>query len=386
MLPRIRISYLNGQLGTVGESADGLVAIVCGAAAVAATFLLDKPYTLYKLQDLADLGVTETNNPRLWKHVSDFYDEADEGTKVIVMGVAQSAKLESLCRYADGLLRELITQLNGTLRGIFLGGTTASDEDEDFDLTALVTNAQQLADWATSTLYAPLFIGIGIAYDENLPDLSGAENNRVCVIVGDTVPASNDACIGLVAGRVASIPVHRNIGRVRDGALQPTQMYVGTQKVEEALNAVTTLYEKRYIVPRTHVGRSGYFFADDNMAAKVTDDYAQLANRRVIDKAYRICYDTLLDYLLDDIELNEDGTMQFTVLKSWQQTVENAINASMTANGELSQTEGEGCKCYIDPKQNIVSTSKIQVTLSVRPHGYGRSIDVNLGFLVSNVN
>lgn len=73
MLPRIRISNLNGQLGTVGESADGLVAIVCGAVAVAATFLLNKAYTLYKLQDLADLGVTETNNPRLWKHVSDFY-------------------------------------------------------------------------------------------------------------------------------------------------------------------------------------------------------------------------------------------------------------------------------------------------------------------------
>ena len=30
MLPRIKISYLNGQLGTVGESPDGLFALVWG--------------------------------------------------------------------------------------------------------------------------------------------------------------------------------------------------------------------------------------------------------------------------------------------------------------------------------------------------------------------
>lgn len=386
MLPRIRIQFLNGQLGTVGESADGLVAIVCGAVAVAATFILNKAYTLYKLEDLKDLGVTETNNPRLWKHVSDFYDEAEEGTKVIVMGVAQTEKLEDICLYSEGALRDLITQQKGVLRGIFLGGTTASDEDDNFDLTDVAAKAQQLAEWATTTLYAPLFVCLSTAYSADLPDFTNAEYNRVCIVVGDTVTGSDSACIGLVAGRVASIPVHRNIGRVRDGALRPTTMYVGATRIEEALGFLTTLYDKRYITPRTHVGRSGYYLADDNMAVKMTDDYAQLANRRVIDKAYRIAYNTMLDYLIDDIELNEDGTMQHTVLKSWQQDVENAINAGMTANGELSQTDGEGCQCYIDPTQNVVSTSKIEVTLKVRPHGYARSIDVNLGFLVASGN
>lgn len=386
MLPRIRIQYLNGQLGTVGESADGLVAIVCGAMAVAATFQLDKAYTLYKLEDLTDLGVTETNNARLWKHVSDFYNEAEEGTKLIVMGIAQTTKLEVACLYSNSVLRDLITQQNGVLRGIFLGGTNASDADEDFSLATVATNAQQLAEWATTTLYAPLFVCIGLAYDADLPDLSSAAYNRICVVVGDTSASSINACVGSVAGRVASIPVHRNIGRVRDGALRPTTMYVGENRVEESLGVINTLYDKRYITPRTHVGRSGYFLTDDNMAVPMTDDYAQLANRRVIDKAYRIAYNTLLDYLLDDIELNEDGTMQFTVLKSWQQAVEDAINASMTANGELSQTDGEGCKCYIDPAQNVVATSKIELTLKVRPHGYARSIDVNLGFLVASGN
>ena len=31
MLPKIKIQFMNGQLGTVGESPDGLFALVCGA-------------------------------------------------------------------------------------------------------------------------------------------------------------------------------------------------------------------------------------------------------------------------------------------------------------------------------------------------------------------
>ena len=152
----------------------------------------------------------------------------------------------------------------------------------------------------------------------------------------------------------------------------------------ESSNAIASIFDKGYIVPRKHVGRSGYFYADDPMACDPTDDYAHIASRRVIDKAYRIAYDTMLEELLDEIDLNEDGTMQHAVVKSWQQTLENAINRKMTANGELSATNGEGCKCFIDEKQNVASTSKIVVTLKVRPHGYSRYIDVNLGFQVTS--
>ena len=56
----------------------------------------------------------------------------------------------------------------------------------------------------------------------------------------------------------------------------------------------------------------------------------------------------------------------------------------MTAKGELSSTDGSGCSCYIDPSQNVVSTSTINMTLKVRPFGYARTINVDLGFQVAN--
>lgn len=395
-LPRVKIQFLNGQLGTVGESPDGLMALICGASAVTGKLELNTVYPVTSMDDLAALGVTEANNATLYKQVKEFYDEAESGTKLILYPVSANTKATLLCDYtnmAEGFARDLITRQNGALRGIGVAGintgsTSVSNDGLDSDVFTALPKAQQLAEWATSELYAPLFLVLeGRNYDasKELKDLTGEKYNRVAVVISDTVSDSKGACVGTLLGRIASIPVQRNIGRVKDGSLFPLEMYVGTKKIEESGSTISAIFEKGYIVPRKHVGRTGYYFSDDQMACDPTDDYAHLTNRRVIDKAYRICYDTMLDELLDEIDLNEDGTMQHAVVKSWQQTLENAINRKMTANGELSATDGEGCKVYINEKQNVVSTSRIELNLKVRPHGYARYIDVNLGFLVTTV-
>lgn len=395
-LPRVKIQFLNGQLGTVGESPDGLMAIICGASVVTGKLELNKVYPITSMDDLLALGVTEANNATLYKQVKEFYDEAESGTKLILYPVSANAKATLLCDYtnmAEGFARDLITRQNGALRGIGVagintGGTSVSNDGLDPDVFTALPKAQQLAEWATSELYAPLFFMLeGRNYDasKELKDLTGEKYNRVAVVISDTVSDSKGACIGTLLGRISSIPVQRNIGRVKDGSLFPLEMYIGTKKIEESGSTISTIFEKGYIVPRKHVGRTGYYFSDDQMACDPTDDYAHITNRRVIDKAYRICHDTMLEELLDEIDLNEDGTMQHAVVKSWQQTLENAINRKMTANGELSATDGEGCKVYINEKQNVVSTSRIELNLKVRPHGYARYIDVNIGFLVTTV-
>ena len=161
-------------------------------------------------------------------------------------------------------------------------------------------------------------------------------------------------------------------------------MYLGGELVDKSMNDVRTLNDKGYLVPRIHIGRAGYYFTDDVMCCDPTDDYAHLTARRTVDKAARIAYDTLLDFLLAEIEINEDGTMQEPVVKSWQAAVESAIDGQMTANGELSAVGGSGCRCVIDASQNVLSTSRVDVTLKVRPFGYAREIVCKLGFLTTN--
>lgn len=393
MLPRVKISYLNGQLGSVAESPDGLVALVVGSAAVEGKYELGKAYHVRSTDDMETLGLTEANNAKLVKTLKEFYGEADAGTEVVLFGVEATKTATEVLDYTnkDGA-RKVVESEGGRLRGVIVAnlhnGPKKVEGGLDADVSTALSKAQELGDWAAETLEAPIFVmleGRGYTADKEVPDLSKNGYNRVGVLIGDTVSGSEGAAMGVLAGRIAMTPVQRNIGRVKTGALAPITMYVGEKKAESATSEIADLYDKGYITPRTHVGRSGYFFTDDRLAVAETDDYAHLALRRVIDKAYRVAYNTMLEELLDEIEVNEDGTMQPALVKSWQQTVENALNASMTLNGELCATSSapEGGVCYIDEKQNVVSTGKVKATIKVNPYGYGRMIDVDLGFNIS---
>lgn len=382
---------MNGQLGTVGESPDGLFALVCGAAAVTKKLELGKAYTLHSFDELAALGVTAENNPRLYKHVQDFYTEAEEGTKLVIYPVDKAKTFAELCDKDTGVIKELIMAENGALRGIFLAGdgreATVTTNGLDNDLFTALPKAQQLAEWATVSLYAPLFIILeGRGYKGGVvKDLHKEAYNRVGVLIGDTVKASEGAAVGLMAGRLATLPVQRNIARVKNGALKPIAMFLGEKPVEENASAVSDLYDAGYITPRKYVGKTGYFFTDDRLACEQTDDYAHITARRTIDKAYRIAYTALLDLMMDELAVNDDGTLRHGIIMAWQQMMENAVNRAMTAAGELSADEnGAGCKAYIDPKQDVLSTSKIELVLKVRPFGYARYVDVKLGFQVEN--
>ncbi len=393
MLPRVKISYLNGQLGSVAESPDGLVALVVGSAAVEGKYELGKAYHVRSTDDMDTLGLTEANNPKLVKTLKEFYGEADAGTEVVLFGVDPTKTATEVLDYTnkDGA-RKVIESEGGRLRGVIVAnlnnGPKKVEGGLDADVSTALAKAQELGDWTAETLEAPIFVmleGRGYTAGKDVPDLSKSGYNRVGVLIGDTVSGSEGAAMGVLAGRIAMTPVQRNIGRVKTGALAPITMYVGEKKAESATSEIADLYDKGYITPRTHVGRSGYFFTDDRLAVAETDDYAHLALRRVIDKAYRVAYNTMLEELLDEIEVNEDGTMQPALVKSWEQTVENALNASMTLNGELCATNSapEGGVCYIDEKQNVVSTGKVKATIKVNPYGYGRMIDVDLGFNIS---
>lgn len=394
MLPRIKINYENGALGSVASSPDGCLGIVAHGEAVEDKFEQGKAYVLRSYQSLAELGITQAVNPEIEKVVREFYDEAGEGTEVWLMAFPDTVKMSDVVDVNQEYARKLIVEANGRLRGIVVACGTRSEEAAmnglHGEVTLALPKAQALAEWATENRFAPVFVLLegrgftGSATD--LADLTEMSYNRVGIFIGDTLAKSPGTAIGLLAGRIASIPVQRNIGRVKDGALSPLVFYIG-EKTASAYPDVEMLHDKGYISVRTFVGKAGFFFTDDSLATRVADDYRSLANRRVADKAYRIAYATLLEELLEEVPVNEDGSIQVAVAKDWQAKVEQAIAVEMTANGELSADLGNpddrGVVCYINPAQDVLSTSRIVASLKVRPFAYARYIDVNLGF---NVN
>lgn len=391
MLPRVKINYLNGLIGTAPDNQDGLLGlVVLGATAVSTTFVLGTPYRLVRPEDLTALGITATNNARIVELVKQFYAEAEEGTPVYLIGF-EATSMTSVLDVDNGPMKGVLQALRGALRGLIVASastaTVTVEDGLDPDVLTAMPKAQALADWAADNIYAPVFVileGRHFTSAADAPDLTALAYNRVGVFIGDTVKSSINACVGTLAGRIAASPVQRNIGRVASGALAPVEMFIGDAPVDQAMSVVDALYAKGYICPRIYVGLSGFYFVDDSLATAKTDDYAHLTARRTIDKAARIAYLTMLQFMLDDIVLNTDGTMQQPVLKDWQAQVERAINTQMSAAGELSVVDGSGCKFWINPKQNVLTTSKVEGTLKVRPFGYSREIIVNIGFLTQN--
>lgn len=395
--PNVTIKFANGALGSVAASADGVVGMVVCGAAVSGKLELGKAYVMYTPDTLANLGITgETNDANLYAYqcVQQFYAEAGNGAELWLMVVANATTVADMLDSTKDNGRKLIRASKGRVRTLVAlrKATTGADVAHGLasDVWEALNKGQALGEWAAETLYAPILTLIeGCNYANSnatdLNDLGEMSNNRVAVVLGQ--PMDGSVAVGsfaaVIAGRIAKNPVQRHIGRVRDGALKVDAMTIdGTLAVEDA--DLDTPNNKGYIVPTTYVGRSGYFVCDDHLATAVKDDYHSLARRRVVDKAYRIAYDTLLEYLKDEVACNADGTMVAAVAKNWETDVVSAIANQMTANGELgsdpADTKDKGVRCTVDRTQNVVSTNKVKVTIGVKPYGYAKYIEASLGF------
>jgi hypothetical protein len=404
-LPKVTIDYGNGALGQTISSADGLLClVVCGATAVKlrvnetppkiAPFNLEQHYEIRKLSDLQiDYGITSKNNPLLYQTVKDFYTEAQEGTLVYIIGYPETLKMSDVLNVLNEDkpdLRDVIDATEGKLRGFVVTavstGTPVIAEGLDEDISTAIQNAHALGEWSKTTRYAPVFVildGLNFTGDAKaLADLTGYDKYyRAAVVIGSIKAGAKNQSVGLVAGRIASASVDRNIGRVADGALNVETMFIGDKKVE--LAETESIYNKSYITFRTFTGISGYFISDDLMAVEETNDYNHLTAVRTVDKAMRIAYAVLVRQLLDKVQVRSNGTMLQPAIVSWQQIIINAIASNMTANGELSDDGDKGVQVYIDPEKNILQTNTIEVEIRVRPFGYARYINVFLGFTIN---
>ena len=392
-LPRVKISFENGALGGVAPSEDGVCGLVAYATAVSTTFALNTPYLITKLAGLEALGVTSEAtgvNAALYKTVKEFYSEAPDGTKLWVMGVAASTSISNLTDKANNIISPLLRAARGSINILMLKLASAAEPTMsgsiDGAVLTAVTNLQALAEDWTVNKYAPFMCLVeALSYNgvaASLPDLTARSDNRVGVVLGDSVSGSAGAAVGLVAGRLAAEPVQRSLARVRSGAIKAEAMYIGTNLAE--IGDPDVANDLGYIVPRTFVGKSGYYWSDDHLATEASDDYCAIPRRRVIDKAYRITYKTIVDEVAENVPVNAEGKLAAFHCKGVETSVESAIVNSMTSEGNLGNDPDNasdlGVQCYIDPDQNILATSRLEVNLKVKPHGYSKYIDVKLGF------
>ncbi len=382
-LPQVSIKYQNGGLGRVAVPDDRVVALVING-------IQDNPLQLFSASEAFGHASTAdaTYGPEYLRQIQDFYRVAGEGAELWVQPVSSSISTVDL--FNNGLIANLLDAAEGRINVVGLsrydapgGAARTIAGGFDADIFNALDEAHAVG-VAYATLNKPVrFIMDGKNYSgtpADLDNLKARSFHRVAVCLGANKAGAKNAAIGLLLGRIASIPVNRNIGRVKDGAATSDGHVTNGQSVKVLGSKATALHDKGYIFLRAHALKAGYFWNDDHMATTDTDDYYSLANGRVIDKAARIAYATFLEELLDEVQVDAaTGRIAVTTVKGYQAKIERAIGLAMAADGEIS-----GVQAFIDPTQDILATSKLVVDLRVTPTGTTRVIEVKLG--LSNPN
>lgn len=406
MLPGLDIKFDNGNLDKVVSTADGVLGLLASAVAVVDTFELDKPYEIKGMQDVAALGIMpDVNNYKLHKTLREYYEQAGDGTKLWLIGFAKTTKVSDwfTADVVTGVapVEAVLNKANGEISGVFTSfspdgsyvSTVTNGLDEDVALAK--QKAQLFAKNYTNKKYSPFFVILeGYNYsgvDADLPNLLEEANNRVAVFIGETekrtaTVASLGAATHILAGRLAQTQVHENAGKVKNGALENLKAYIVDTPVEEC--DVEALHDKGYITFRTHVRKSGYYITDDALATDPEiDDYSNISLRRVIDKAYKLAYNVGVEEILNDFDVNNDGTISPFYAKTVEGAIEQEIAVQMTAKGELSANPADkddlGVIAKFNTTKNVVQTNRVEMQLRVRPKGYVRFFDIALGFDVT---
>ena len=242
-----------------------------------------------------------------------------------------------------------------------------------------------------SVLYAPK-----VADVTKLPaDVAGVNKCRVSVVIaqagsGDgadlyaddsnkTVKTSVSA-IGIVLGLLSAAAVHQSIGWVKNFPTGVNVPAFGDGKLLRDLDkaVIEQLDSERYIFFRTYPGISDSYVNDSHTMDDATSDYAMIESVRTMDKAVRGIRTYLIPELGGNIYIDADtGKMQSYSVTHLQTTAGKALE-DMEKAGELS-----GYAVEIDPEQDILSTSEVEVVIKQVAVGVMRKIKVKIGFAKS---
>ena len=381
-LPKIKFNIASNGLELLTADIQKTPGLVVTGSTVAGKITIGESKQIFSLEDAQKIGITEAENPFAYKHVKAFYEYAGTSAELWIMLISDATTMEQAADHEKNFAKKLLEDAGGKIRVLGIlkkssGNPTISGSiDADTDKT--VIKAQKLADDFAEKYFPVRVIISANNFNGNVQDLkdySSTKFNRVSLLLAN-IDGEKEASIGLALGRLVSTPVQRNIGRVKDGAVELSQAYfTNGEKVESLSSAWDSIADKHYIFMRNFAGKSGFFFTDDPTLTTETDDFKSLTNGFVMDKAVIIAYNVLVENLGDEIAINSNGTIHPAIIKSWQNAIETNINGQMTQRGELS-----GFKAYIDENQEVIKTGMINVSLQLQPVGYAKYITVNIGF------
>lgn len=379
-LPNVYIELVRNGLGLVAETNDNTCGLILTGTEVAGKLELGKPYSIYSTDGAKDLGIDpDGDNAHAYRHISEFYAVAGSGAKLWIIVVPIVTKLSQMVDMdlSPCPAKVLLNKAGGEI--VALGVTTQTDEGStvdglDSEVYGAMLKGQLLAEEYLKKImpFVCIIEGRKMTDADSLRDLQTETKYRQAIVLASSY-GDGSASVGLVLGQIAALPVQRKISRVKNGSLPIDTGYLSDGVMVNEREDLATIHGKRFIIFRKFPNKSGYFFNGDMTATSGTDDLNIIARIRTIDKALKIAYNTYVEELDDDVEVNDDGTLNQAVAAYLKEKIETQVNGSM--KGEISKFTAT-----IDTSIDIVSGNDQVIYLDIIPKGYLTNIRVILGF------
>lgn len=319
-----------------------------------------------------------------WYHINEYFRIQPKGELYVGFYAQEStyafADITTMQNFANGAIKQL-----------------AIYEQNVAFTTGMCTALQVIAD-ANTDVYKPMQFILGAEFSAtasvaSLSDLTSltAPNVSVCIAqdgyaagyklwkaTGKTI-----GCVGTMLGAVSLAAVSDSIAWI-----QKFQMSNGTELDTIAFGngqlytdlsdgQFESLNNYAYTFLLKQIGITGSYWSNSLTAVTPTSDYCTIENNRTYQKITRVVRAAILPSLSSPIKVNADGTLSAAVIGYFETLCQNPLT-QMEADNELSAH-----KIIINPNQNVLATSTLEITLQNVPLGVARIIKVNVGFVKS---
>jgi Protein of unknown function (DUF2586) len=414
-LPNVGITRIDTSFSSLTGAKDGITILVVSAPTAYTSTITAGDKVFLNLQNAEDTGITKakdlSNNTMLWEHIKDFFALA-EGTELHLYLVPADTTLVNLFTPSNVLniaLKNYLADKSGIIKMLGVALNPDYAETHTTSISTDLLNAIPFAQTFATEEYGrnrPLdivlegrkFAGTA-ALATNLRLLNSGNvsvtitrdkiRKTELVTAGHTGGVANYAQVGLLLGKIASVMVARNAGRVLSGALPVISGELsGGQTPYNSLNEtdLNAINDKGYIFYVKYPTLNGWFINNDHTCQLTSKSSSRIAFNRVANKASRIAISVYVLYLKDEIKVNaSNGTLDKIKVLQLESDLERAIKQEMFENPDPTrEAEISSVKVKIDPAQNVLATGKIVATLKIVPLGCIEAIETVVSLINPN--
>lgn len=319
---------------------------------------------------------------------AEFRWSIDGGATWAASGVATAA---SVTLTGTGLTAAFSTGTDYNVDNLYTAHAGKGLRDRADMAKAKMAAAEAVSRYAFALLDAPPDMSDAVL----IAAMEGFESTRVAVAPGPVrvfSPLTNRKMrrpFGWsAAARIAAIDPHRHPGEVAMGALADvlvTDTAGGDFRDERKTE---TLDVKRFMTSRTWIGLAGAYVTRGRLMAPAGSDYAQVMNRRVMDKACRVARQGGMRFVNASLVVNPStstvpagqpgapGTIDEREARTIENYVAGLLNAALLATRQVSQVIVQ-----VNRTDNLLSTSTLRMKVRLVPLAYAEYLEEELSLV-----